>query len=319
MQPHHLHSLIHATDLDCDYTKVYVIFEKNSRVWNAVWLSIDKKTVCCCCCCCGRQIDFAGGVGDVDDLSGASSNASSLTSVPGASNSGGGQLYPTADRWGRRRSSTWTGRYSDTTDPEFANLRFMTGRGSVGMHSLSDSLHRLTFTQSLAFPELARKLANRRRQEQLRATVNETSQDDFEACSKFVAVAGVFLLSVMVYGVVNKYAKVWNWAPRGPGPIVLDNRTAVAAVTAPYSDGGIDRVTTPPMTTLTITMPAYQDDRYRYRTEGTVRVRRRRGRRMRHNSAYATDSTITHQYQQERERDREQQRRDFNEFPDDNR
>jgi len=84
----------------------------------------------------------------------------------------------------------------------------MVTRGSVGMHSLSDSLHKLTLTQSLAFPELARKLANRRRQEHLRATINDTSRDDFEACSKFVAVAGVFLLSLMVYGVVNKYGKV---------------------------------------------------------------------------------------------------------------
>lgn len=83
----------------------------------------------------------------------------------------------------------------------------MNTRGSVGMHSLSDSLHKLTFTQSLAFPELARKLATRRRQEQLRAAINDTSQDDFEACSKFVAVAGVFLLSLMVYCVVNRYGK----------------------------------------------------------------------------------------------------------------
>lgn len=75
------------------------------------------------------------------------------------------------------------------------------------MHSLSDSLHKLTLTQSLAFPELARKLASRRRQEQLRASINNTSQDDFEACSKFVAVVGGFLLSLLVYCVVNKYGK----------------------------------------------------------------------------------------------------------------
>lgn len=146
-----------------------------------------------------------GGVSGAN-MSGASSNASSLTSVAGATGPGVG-FSGYSDPWGRRRSSTWTGRYSDGTDPEFANLRMAT-RGSVGMQSLSDSLHKLTFTQSLAFPELARKLANRRRQEQIRAAINDTSQDDFEACSKFVAVAGVFLLSLMVYGVVNKYGKV---------------------------------------------------------------------------------------------------------------
>ncbi|XP_026818130.1 uncharacterized protein LOC113557049 [Rhopalosiphum maidis] len=138
------------------------------------------------------------------NLSAASSDASSL-SVPGSSGPCGHRY---SVPWGRRRSSTWTGRYSDATDPEFADLQRMATRGSVGMHSLSDSLHKLTFTQSLAFPELARKLANRRRQEQLRAAINDNSQDDFEACSKFVAVAGGFLLSLMVYCVVNKYGKV---------------------------------------------------------------------------------------------------------------
>ncbi|XP_022173233.1 uncharacterized protein LOC111035775 isoform X1 [Myzus persicae] len=148
-----------------------------------------------------------GDFGIVDgggNLSAASSDASSL-SVPGSGGPGG---HRHSIPWGRRRSSTWTGRYSDAMDPEFTDLQRMTTRGSVGMHSLSDSLHKLTFTQSLAFPELARKLASRRRQEQLRAAINDNSQDDFEACSKFVAVAGGFLLSLMVYCVVNKYGKV---------------------------------------------------------------------------------------------------------------
>lgn len=141
-----------------------------------------------------------------DNLSAPSSNASSTTDVAAGGGPGfGGHRH--ADPWGRRRSSTWTGRYSDSADPEFANVR-LAARGSVGMHSLSDSLHRLTFTQSLAFPELARKLATRRRQQQLRAAINERSQEDFEACSKFVAVAGVFLLSIVVYGVVHRYSKV---------------------------------------------------------------------------------------------------------------
>ncbi|CAH1733139.1 unnamed protein product [Aphis gossypii] len=82
------------------------------------------------------------------NLSAASSDASSL-SVPG-SGGPGGHRYSVP--WGRRRSSTWTGRYSDATEPEFADLQRMATRGSVGMHSLSDSLHKLTFTQSLAFP-----------------------------------------------------------------------------------------------------------------------------------------------------------------------
>lgn len=138
-------------------------------------------------------------------LSAESSYASSMMSVAG---SGGLDGHQHSVPWGRRRSSTWTGRYSDSMDPEFTDLQRMTTRGSVGMHSLSDSLHKLTFTQSLAFPELARKLANRRRQEQLRAAINDNSQDDFEACFKFVAVAGGFLLSLIVCFVVNKYGRV---------------------------------------------------------------------------------------------------------------
>ncbi|XP_050530189.1 uncharacterized protein LOC126899360 [Daktulosphaira vitifoliae] len=141
--------------------------------------------------------DFEG------SLSAASSDASSLMSVSGVCWQGARN----SDPWGRRRSSTWTGRFSDVTDPEFAHLRNI-ARGSVGMHSLSESLQKLTFTQTLAFPELARKLATKRRQEQLREAATIHRQDDFEACSKFVAVAGVFLLSLMVYGVVVKYAKV---------------------------------------------------------------------------------------------------------------
>lgn len=152
------------------------------------------------------DIAFAGAGHGGDNISAASSNASSTMSVAASGDPGFGG-YRHGDPWSRRRSSTWTGRYSDSADPEFANIR-MAARGSVGMHSLSDSLHRLTFTQSLAFPELARKLATRRRQEELRAANKQRSKEDIETCSKFVAVAGVFLLSVILYGAVSKYKKV---------------------------------------------------------------------------------------------------------------
>ncbi|VVC26964.1 Hypothetical protein CINCED_3A019431 [Cinara cedri] len=123
-------------------------------------------------------------------------NASSLTSLPEDTPSV--HSYHDDYQWDRRRrSSSWTGRYSDKIEPEFENLRTDEPRGSVSMHSLSESLEKLTFTQSLAFPELARKLANRRRQEELRVALNETGEEDFETCSKFIAVAGMFLLSVM--------------------------------------------------------------------------------------------------------------------------
>lgn len=51
----------------------------------------------------------------------------------------------------------------DPLDLEYALLR-AAARGSVGPYSLSESLHKLTFTQSLAFPALARGLAAKQSQ-----------------------------------------------------------------------------------------------------------------------------------------------------------
>ncbi|KAF5300266.1 hypothetical protein FQA39_LY11123 [Lamprigera yunnana] len=92
----------------------------------------------------------------------ASSSTSSLASVAAAVVHKGSRASDSTDS--RRRSSILTARYSlfDALDLEYALLR-AAARGSVGPYSLSESLHKLTFTQSLAFPALARGLASKSR------------------------------------------------------------------------------------------------------------------------------------------------------------
>lgn len=90
--------------------------------------------------------------------SGSSSPASSLNSVAGVALASLASRH--SDPWdSRRRSSTLTARYSllDALDLEYALLR-VAARGSVGPYSLSESLHKLTFTQSLGKSNIAHYL-----------------------------------------------------------------------------------------------------------------------------------------------------------------
>ncbi|XP_012267006.2 uncharacterized protein LOC105692402 isoform X2 [Athalia rosae] len=103
----------------------------------------------------------------------------------------------------RRRSS----RYSvfDALDLEYALLR-AAARGSVGPYSLSESLHKLTFTQSLAFPALARGLASK--QSRLPATrPKQDSETGLNAFAKVVTALVLMLVSVLVFGVVYKFVR----------------------------------------------------------------------------------------------------------------
>lgn len=115
-----------------------------------------------------------------------------------------------SDPWERRRrSSTVTARYSllDALDLEYALLR-AAARGSVGPYSLSESLHKLTFTQSLAFPALARGLAGkRRRSSQTHPPPLDPSESGLNAFAKIVTALVLMLVSVMVFGVVYKFVR----------------------------------------------------------------------------------------------------------------
>lgn len=112
----------------------------------------------------------------------------------------------------RRRSSTMTaGRYSlfDALDLEYALLR-AAARGSVGPYSLSESLHKLTFTQSLAFPALARGLATKRRRS--RQSINSrrtlgSGDSGLNAFAKVITVLVLVLVSVLVFAVVYKFVR----------------------------------------------------------------------------------------------------------------
>ncbi|XP_069698184.1 uncharacterized protein [Periplaneta americana] len=141
----------------------------------------------------------------------SSSTTSSMTSVAAAVASIGSR---TSDPWlqqdrDRRRSSTMTARYSllDALDLEYALLR-AAARGSVGPYSLSESLHKLTFTQSLAFPALARGLAGkRRRSNQPRSSPIDPSDTGLNAFAKVITALVLMLVSVLVFGVVYKFVR----------------------------------------------------------------------------------------------------------------
>ncbi|PNF20052.1 hypothetical protein B7P43_G05269 [Cryptotermes secundus] len=141
----------------------------------------------------------------------SSSTTSSMTSVAAAVTS---MSSRTSDQWlqqdrDRRRSSTMTARYSllDALDLEYALLR-AAARGSVGPYSLSESLHKLTFTQSLAFPALARGLAGkRRRSNQTNSSPLDPSDTGLNAFAKVITALVLMLVSVLVFGVVYKYVR----------------------------------------------------------------------------------------------------------------
>ncbi|EFA03617.2 uncharacterized protein LOC657648 [Tribolium castaneum] len=139
-------------------------------------------------------------------ISASSSTTSSLTSVAAAVC--GSRTSDSADS--RRRSSTMTARYSlfDALDLEYALLR-AAARGSVGPYSLSESLHKLTFTQSLAFPALARGLAGKRRRSQQNNNTRplDPSESGLNAFAKVVTALVLVLVSVLVFAVVYKFVR----------------------------------------------------------------------------------------------------------------
>lgn len=109
-----------------------------------------------------------------------------------------------------RRSSSISARYSlfDALDLEYALLR-AAARGSVGPYSLSESLHKLTFTQSLAFPALARGLATKRG----RATEQNTSrplnanESGLNTFAKVVTAIVLVMVSFLVFLVIYKFVR----------------------------------------------------------------------------------------------------------------
>ncbi|KAI4465981.1 hypothetical protein MML48_3g00019194 [Holotrichia oblita] len=138
----------------------------------------------------------------------SSSTTSSLTSIAAAVAISGSRSSDPCDS--RRRSSTMTARYSlfDALDLEYAILR-AAARGSVGPYSLSESLHKLTFTQSLAFPALARGLANKRRRSQQNSSSRplDPSESGLNAFAKVVTALVLVLVSVLVFAVVYKFVR----------------------------------------------------------------------------------------------------------------
>ncbi|CAH1975599.1 unnamed protein product [Acanthoscelides obtectus] len=139
----------------------------------------------------------------------SSSTTSSLASIAAAAANCNSRTSDSCSD-GRRRSSTMTARYSlfDTIDLEYALLR-AAARGSVGPYSLSESLHKLTFTQSLAFPALARGLAGKRSRSQQtghRRPLNP-SESGINSFAKVVTALVLVLVSILVFAVVYKFVR----------------------------------------------------------------------------------------------------------------
>ncbi|KAL7295996.1 hypothetical protein TKK_0010553 [Trichogramma kaykai] len=130
----------------------------------------------------------------------SSSTTSSLKSMPSSA-------VTSTHSNERRRSS----RYSmfDALDLEYALLR-AAARGSVGPYSLSESLHKLTFTQSLAFPALARGLATKQTvaaKNAKRSLQQQHGETGMNAFAKVVTALVLVLVSVLVFGVVYKFVR----------------------------------------------------------------------------------------------------------------
>ncbi|XP_014212862.1 uncharacterized protein LOC106642559 [Copidosoma floridanum] len=130
----------------------------------------------------------------------SSSTTSSLRSMPSSA-------VTSMHSHERRRSS----RYSmfDALDLEYALLR-AAARGSVGPYSLSESLHKLTFTQSLAFPALARGLASKQshvHSKNRRADLRSGGESDMHVFVRVVTALVLVLASVLVFGVVYKFVR----------------------------------------------------------------------------------------------------------------
>ncbi|XP_059216874.1 mucin-19 [Stomoxys calcitrans] len=151
---------------------------------------------------------------------GVSSSAAAAAALAAAAGAGAQQrvsdpwLQPQSDRerdsrHERRRSSTVT-RYSlfDALDLEYALLR-AAARGSVGPYSLSESIHKLTFTQSLAFPALARGLASKRRRSNTRMSSRPLNPNEsgLNTCAKVVTAVILVAISFMVFLIVYKFVR----------------------------------------------------------------------------------------------------------------
>lgn len=113
----------------------------------------------------------------------------------------------------RRRSSGLSGRLSlfDALDLEYALFR-AAARGSVGPYSLTGSVHKLTFTQSLAFPNLARNMATKRRCSPTQDTARPLNPNEsgLNTCAKIATALVLVAISFLVFFIVFKYVKTWG-------------------------------------------------------------------------------------------------------------
>jgi hypothetical protein len=94
----------------------------------------------------------------------------------------------------------------DALDLEYAILQ-AAARGSIGPYSLrlGDSVNKLTFTQSLAFPELASKRRNG--DTPISFAQNGETENCLNIFAKVTTCLVLIFISLMVFFIVYKYVK----------------------------------------------------------------------------------------------------------------
>lgn len=129
-----------------------------------------------------------------------------------------------------------TGRLSifDALDLEYALVR-AAARGSVGPYSLTGSLHKLTFTQSLAFPALARNINTKRRTSTSARSTTRPLNPNESGLNTFIKVLTALILvaiSFLVFILVYKYVKTWGLLVQdlhSSGPNVPTSSTTITS------------------------------------------------------------------------------------------
>ncbi|XP_039149171.1 uncharacterized protein LOC6739663 isoform X1 [Drosophila simulans] len=189
-------------------------FHDNGLATNLRLCSASSSTTSSLTSVAAVSLGGAGGAGGANTTSSGSAYAVGAAGVQQRVSDP--WLQPQSDRErdsrhdGRRRSSTMTARYSlfDALDLEYVLLR-AAARGSVGPYSLSESIHKLTFTQSLAFPALARGLATKRRRSATHTSSRPLNphESGLNTCAKVVTAVVLVALSFMVFLIVYKFVR----------------------------------------------------------------------------------------------------------------
>jgi hypothetical protein len=100
---------------------------------------------------------------------------------------------------------------------------------------MSESIHKLTFTQSLAFPALARSITSKRRRSvdhpQLRPL--DPNESSLNLLAKFVTACVLVLVSFLVFFIVYKFSTTWGLLLLNPDDSEVNATTVSPSTSMP--------------------------------------------------------------------------------------